>query len=61
MYEAQGGTCAICDQPCASGRRLAVDHDHVTNRIRGLLCAKCNSCLGWWEGQSRRVREYLGG
>lgn len=46
MLEAQGNVCAICNAPCATGRRLAVDHDHRTGAIRGLLCFRCNVVLG---------------
>lgn len=46
MVEAQGGVCAICGNGCSSGRRLAVDHDHETGRIRALLCGNCNKGLG---------------
>lgn len=51
LLAAQGGLCAICRQPerlMGRGRvrRLAVDHDHRTGRVRGLLCASCNTILG---------------
>ena len=42
MYLVQKGRCAICGQ---AGRRyadLAVDHDHASGRVRGLLCRFCN-------------------
>lgn len=42
----QNGVCAICKRPCASGRRLAVDHCHSSDKVRGLLCSKCNMGIG---------------
>lgn len=45
LLKSQGGVCAICKrQPGKT--KLCVDHDHKTNRIRGLLCGKCNTALG---------------
>ena len=46
MLSAQGGVCAICKNPCKSGRRLAIDHDHSTGKVRALLCGGCNTGLG---------------
>jgi len=46
MLSEQKGVCAICSGTCPSGRRLAVDHDHSTGVVRGLLCARCNAALG---------------
>lgn len=34
----QGGACAVCKRPPKDGKRLAVDHDHQTGYVRGLLC-----------------------
>lgn len=47
METAQGGLCAICKKP-PTGRwkRLHVDHDHTTGKVRGLLCFCCNAMLG---------------
>jgi len=44
----QGGRCAICrtDRPGGVGKHFRVDHDHVTKKIRGLLCNRCNVGLG---------------
>lgn len=44
LLEAQGGVCAICGNPPAK-RRLSVDHDHATGKVRGLLCFRCNRAL----------------
>lgn len=49
MLLKQHGVCAICGGYCASGRRLAVDHCHETGRVRGLLCARCNIGLGFFD------------
>ena len=44
ILEIQGYACAICrNQPLK--RRLAVDHNHQTGEIRGLLCTHCNHKL----------------
>jgi hypothetical protein len=47
MLEAQHGVCAICGNPPKT-RRLDVDHDHKTGRVRGLLCHRCNRTLASW-------------
>ena len=48
LHEVQGGVCAICRQPeTVKGRdNLAVDHNHETDEVRGLLCHSCNTGLG---------------
>lgn len=38
----QGGGCGICGRPPKEGKRLAVDHDHNSGVVRGLLCFFCN-------------------
>lgn len=49
MLKKQNGVCAICSNTNDNGRRLAVDHDHQTGQIRGLLCNGCNRALGFVE------------
>jgi hypothetical protein len=47
MFSQQKGLCYICGKPeCSSNRQLAVDHDHATGKVRGLLCGKCNKAIG---------------
>lgn len=51
MLESQKGECAICEcheSQSMQGivRQLAVDHDHVTGKVRALLDNKCNAILG---------------
>lgn len=51
MYVEQGGKCAICGREIflfgSSKKDTAhVDHDHLTGRVRGLLCQECNTGLG---------------
>ena len=50
MFKDQGGKCAICGSekpyPNLRIKNFAVDHDHKTEKIRGLLCHNCNVGLG---------------
>lgn len=47
MYFSQSGCCAICGiHQSELKKRLAVDHDHKTGKIRGLLCSNCNCAIG---------------
>jgi uncharacterized Zn finger protein (UPF0148 family) len=54
----QGGHCAICPRKDCDikGRRLHVDHCHKTNRVRGLLCTRCNLAIGQMEDDPERLR-----
>lgn len=57
ILAAQAGHCAVCDATTGEGkRRLFVDHDHKTNRVRGLLCHRCNSALGLLDDNPTRIR-----
>lgn len=48
MFKKQKSKCAICklEQPL---KRLALDHDHKTGKLRALLCDKCNRGLGHFQ------------
>ncbi len=45
---AQDNRCVICGKRSVK-RRLSIDHDHETGRVRGLLCLRCNRHLGGFE------------
>lgn len=53
MLESQNGVCCICKQPERVQNKagkvfdLSVDHCHTTGKVRGLLCRKCNSVIGY--------------
>lgn len=63
LYEQQRGLCAMCNQPLPEDyRQSAVDHCHVTNKVRGLLHKQpCNNGLGWIENAAflRDALNYL--
>lgn len=51
MLLEQNGVCGICKKPETSVvngkiKPLAVDHCHNSEKIRGLLCARCNQAIG---------------
>lgn len=73
MLEAQGGACGMCRRPFEEGERVHVDHDHACcpdlrkdkrarscgKCIRGLLCFRCNTALGYIEKYGPLAEAYL--
>lgn len=55
MVLSQGGVCAICSQPS----KLCVDHDHRTEKVRGLICQKCNRSLGGFNDSEQVIASAL--
>jgi len=65
----QGGVCAIClqkeniiDSRTKEFKQLSVDHDHVSGKVRGLLCHNCNRAIGLLKddvNKLQRALEYL--
>ena len=45
LYELQGRKCAVCQTSTGASKRLAVDHNHDTGEVRGLVCGRCNHNL----------------
>ena len=71
MLADQGNACAICRTPFGN-QRVCIDHDHSCcpvpasghtrscgRCIRGLLCVRCNTWLGWMETYGSTVSAYL--
>lgn len=63
LFKKQKGCCSLCDIPQSKLKKaLAVDHDHKTGKVRGLLCRHCNLMLGYAkENQTtlKKARFYL--
>lgn len=55
MLAKQDGKCAVCHQPPKKTRRLAVDHNHKTGYVRGLLCFSCNYGIGVFNDDPARL------
>lgn len=60
LLEEQGGGCALCGRK--PGRiNHHVDHDHVTGKVRGILCHQCNWFMGTVDADPTildRIKEY---
>ena len=56
-------TCMACGIPLVAGHRITnarhIDHEHDTNRIRGVLCVGCNTVLGVWQKREAGLLRYL--
>ena len=63
MFQSQEGKCSICRTHQSSlSRRLSVDHDHKTGKVRSLLCNFCNTAIGSFKDSTdllNRAIEYL--
>jgi hypothetical protein len=58
LLSKQGDCCAICgsSEPVGSSSQWKVDHDHVTGKVRGLLCNTCNVGLGMFRDDSELLK-----
>lgn len=65
LLDEQDGVCAICGKPetvrrGAAEPRLSVDHDHATERVRGLLCQSCNVICGMFRDDPIWAADFAG-
>lgn len=54
MMVEQGFSCAICSRPFS--KMPNIDHDHKTGKVRGLLCGRCNSMLGFAKDRVKTLK-----
>lgn len=63
MLTLQMSGCTICKKTIVENAKfLAVDHNHTTGKVRGLLCNKCNRLLGFANDNPellRKAADYL--
>ena len=65
LLERQGNGCFFCGIDADTHltekkRHLAVDHDHETEQVRGILCTRCNTRLSFVDKFGlKRIEEYL--
>ena len=52
----QKGVCEICSKK-DNNRALTIDHCHKTNKVRGLLCKKCNTAIGMLADDKELVKK----
>jgi hypothetical protein len=62
LWNEQRQRCAICDKPVQiikskEGNAAAVDHDHNTGEVRGLLCMKCNMGVGQFNDNAQLLHK----
>lgn len=62
MLLEQNNVCKVCEEPETENKSLAIDHDHKTGQVRGLLCGKCNKAIGLLRDNAellRKAADYL--
>lgn len=54
LFASQGHRCGLCGVSDAA--RWMIDHCHETNRVRAILCSRCNCGLGWFDDDPESLR-----
>lgn len=58
LLKKQNNQCAICKRE-DDYQRIGVDHNHTTGKIRGLLCARCNTGIGFLQDDIKLLKEAI--
>lgn len=59
MLKKQKNKCAICHNEFKPMKNTHVDHNHITGKVRGLLCTKCNSSIGYLNDDIKLLKEAI--
>lgn len=62
MLKEQEGKCKICSNTTnlhSRNNNLDIDHCHITGKVRGLLCNKCNKAIGYFEDNPELIKKAL--
>jgi hypothetical protein len=58
LFSKCAGKCDICGDPL-SQKNYSIDHNHKTNKVRGILCRNCNTSLGLLKDSPSIIAEAL--
>lgn len=60
MFNDQNGCCSICKKHQSEFKRsLCVDHNHITGKVRALLCSNCNKAIGLLNENIKALEESI--
>jgi hypothetical protein len=51
----QDNKCDICKVELFEAKNTCVDHNHITGKVRGILCQKCNKALGLFQDSIEKL------
>lgn len=58
LYKNQNSKCGVCQNHLQIDK-LCIDHDHTTNKVRGLLCSNCNAALGFFGDGTEKTKTII--